>query len=583
MSEFGSNEAQSQVPGASTAANSVPGGMRRVLRELRGNSARNSIATKLLLVLVAATLITFGVLGFAIITLTRHNAEQATSLSAARISRVVIRSASNNMMANDRAALDDMVTAIAGERGVEKLRIVSYDGRVGFSTERHEIGNFVSKNTDVCTACHANGQELTARSKEHFQIYSTRGHRVLAVMTPINNEPRCSNAACHAHPPSQKILGVLDTHMSLENADVTLASVTRKMLVCTCIAAFTIGVISWIFIWRFVHRPLRMLQAGTEHLAEDNLGYQLRVQSSDEAGQLAHSFNTMSSQLFAAREENIAWTRTLEERVAEKTRELKRAHDQMMNAQKMLTIGEMAAVVAHEINNPLAGILTYAKLVKKWITRGFTTPDSQKEACDCLDLVASESKRCGDLVKNLLIFSHQSPIRMDEADLDQIIERTVRLVTHKTNLQSIHVQVSIESNLPHIVCDASQIEQVLLALVMNAIDAMPHGGNLWINCRALKSKEVELLVRDDGMGIPPELQPKIFEPFTTTKDVGKGVGLGCAVSKGIVERHGGTITFKSELGVGTTFSVVLPVDARVSESAKAAFAGADNSGLGAKI
>jgi two-component system NtrC family sensor kinase len=283
----------------------------------------------------------------------------------------------------------------------------------------------------------------------------------------------------------------------------------------------------------------------------------------------------MSRQLREAHDEITAWTHTLEGRVDQKTRELKRAHDQMMTVEKTLTIGEMAAVVAHEINNPLAGILTYAKLVKKWLQRGIE-PAQKIEAEECLDLIASESKRCGDLVKNLLTFSHRSPIHMERTDLNSVINRAVKLIQHRTDMQGVQVQVSTDAALPAIYCDGSQIEQVLLALIMNAVDAMPHGGNLWISSRLLDAAEAELTVRDDGMGIPPELLPKIFEPFTTTKEVGKGVGLGCAISKGIVERHGGRIDLKSDLGVGTTFRVYLPLDARVSETAQTALAGTTN-------
>jgi two-component system NtrC family sensor kinase len=139
----------------------------------------------------------------------------------------------------------------------------------------------------------------------------------------------------------------------------------------------------------------------------------------------------------------------------------------------------------------------------------------------------------------------------------------VRLIEHKAEINGIHVQVDTDPNLPEVYCDAAQIEQVLLALCINAIDAMPKGGNLWISSRRLPGNEIELQVRDDGTGIPPELQAQLFEPFLTTKEVGKGVGLGLAISKGIVDRHGGRIEVQSQVGVGTMFRVILLLDARV--------------------
>jgi len=559
----------------SQGATSLPGALVRFCSGWRSLLPNQSIATKLLIVLVASMVATFGGLGLMNMRLARRNVEANTFRSASRMSEVVVRSGSHYMLRDDRTALYEMMGTIASEPGVERLRIVKADGRISYSTDPEEVGKLIDKGHELCSGCHEDEAKLTLdKPRERFRIYNERNHRVLAVITPINNEPACSNAACHAHPAEQKVLGVLDAHMSLAEADANLASIHRRMFTYTFFAVVAILAMTWMVIWWLVHRPMRALQSGTERLAAGALGYQIDVATSDETGQLADSFNTMSQQLLEARNEITAWTRTLEGRVEEKTRELKRAHEQMMTVEKMLTIGEMAAVVAHEINNPLAGILTYAKLVKKWILRGFTTAEEKKEATECLDLIANESRRCGDLVKNLLMFSRRAPIHMESTDLNEITTRAVRLVQHKIDLQNVHVEVSLQKALPSAYCDGSQIEQVLLALIMNAIDAMPHGGNLWVSTTLLEHNEIELKVRDDGMGIPPELHTKIFEPFTTTKEVGKGVGLGCAISKGIVERHGGRIDLQSELGVGTTFRVILPLDSRVSEQAQSALAGA---------
>ena len=149
---------------------------------------------------------------------------------------------------------------------------------------------------------------------------------------------------------------------------------------------------------------------------------------------------------------------------------------------------------------------------------------------------------------------------------NQIVDRCIRLVQHQMDILSVQLQLDVADDVPMIHCDPAQIEQVLLALVMNALDAMPRGGNLLLRTRSLpQSRQVELQVRDDGMGIPPELLPRLFEPFLTTKETGKGVGLGLAISKTIVERHGGQIEVESKPGRGTTFYVFLPVDAAVKE------------------
>jgi two-component system NtrC family sensor kinase len=232
----------------------------------------------------------------------------------------------------------------------------------------------------------------------------------------------------------------------------------------------------------------------------------------------------------------------------------------VLHVEKMASIGKMAAVVAHEINNPLSGILTYAKLLRKWLSNGEPSAAKQTEAVQCLELIASESRRCGDLVKNLLTFSRTAPMNVQPSDVNQVVDRSVRLVQHQLELNGIELNLELANDIPVVPCDPAQIEQVLLALIMNAIDAMPRGGNLWLRTRMTQDRDnIEMQIRDDGMGIPPEILPQIFEPFLTTKETGHGVGLGLAISHGIVERHNGSIAVQSESGKGTTFTITLPL------------------------
>ncbi|HKW76707.1 MAG TPA: ATP-binding protein, partial [Terriglobales bacterium] len=230
-----------------------------------------------------------------------------------------------------------------------------------------------------------------------------------------------------------------------------------------------------------------------------------------------------------------------------------------LHTEKMASIGKMAAVLAHEINNPLSGILTYAKLLHKWIDNENGSLIRRQEICDSLDLIASESRRCGDLVKNLLAFSRATPMNLQATDLNRVMEQSLRLVQHQLDLAAVQVQTQLDPDLPLVQCDGAQIEQVLLALMMNAIDAMPQGGNLWLTTKTVQeSNQVQIVVRDDGTGIAPEILPQIFEPFLTTKETGRGVGLGLAISHSILEWHNGRIEVQSELGRGTTFTVTLP-------------------------
>lgn len=530
----------------------------------------HSLSAKLNLLLLGAMVVIFALLGYVNVRLHRQHLEQNTLLSAERISDVIKQSTTDYMLRNDREGLYRTIQTIASEPGMEKIRIFDQEGRINYTSDPGEQNQTVDKSAEACYGCHAQSQPLARLNRpDRFRIYrNAAGTRVLGIITPIENRPACSNAACHAHPAEQQILGVIDTNLSLARADVQLADSSRRMISYTGCALLLIVCVSWFFIWRVVGNPVKALDRGTERLAAGELGYQIDVQSQDEIGELARSFNEMSRQLQAEHAQNLAWTQKLEARVEQKTSELKRAHEHALHTEKMASVGKMAAVLAHEINNPLSGILTYSKLLRKWVERDWSPgaiKDSRTEEArhqeirSALDLIASESRRCGDLVKNLLTFSRTTPMNLQPADLNQVLERSLRLVQHQLELTSIHVQPQLDPNLPLVQCDAAQIEQVLLALIMNAIDAMPQGGNLWLSTSFdHEPGQVRILVRDDGSGIPPEILPRIFEPFLTTKETGRGVGLGLAISRSILERHSGTIEVQSELGRGTTFTLTLP-------------------------
>ncbi len=238
---------------------------------------------------------------------------------------------------------------------------------------------------------------------------------------------------------------------------------------------------------------------------------------------------------------------------------LKEAQEQVIRTEKLASLGKLAATVAHEINNPLAAVLTYTRLMMKLMSRGRFTQERLEDIARYLTIMESETARCGEIVKNLLAFSRQPKITVEASSIEELIEKTLVLISHDLEMKNIQLVKEIEPDLPKIKCSSRHIQQALLNLLSNASEAMPEGGTLTVTAKRSKSDGfVEAVISDTGCGISEEDLKNIFEPFFTTKEEGRGVGLGLSVVHGIITRHNGSIEIESKPDEGSTFKVRLP-------------------------
>ncbi len=585
-----------------------------------------------------------------------HRDAQIAQLTqgADQLSETIVSSTFWDMLENHRPALHREMITIGKQKGIEKVRLFNRTGKIMFSSSEGEIGHSLDKKYEACIACHAADQPITRPpTKARARIYrAADGHRVLGMIRPIHNETRCWNSGCHAHSREENVLGVLDVNLSLAETDARIAADQRRMIL---LAVLIMATISTVLLWfgeRLVLRPVRELIAGTRRVAAGDLHTMLPAASSTELGDLARAFNEMTSKLSDAQR-------------------------QLTQADKLASVGRLAAGVAHEINNPLTGVLTYASFLQKRLA-------DRPEVKEDLEVIVRETKRCRDIVRGLLDFSRQSPPQHKPTDLNEIVRRAVAVVMNQLMLRRVALDFHLADGLEAVPADGNQIQQVVVNLVMNAADAIgegggtiavrtaavelpargnsiirlarcPHGcdvldptvrigahpaikvirrtgdrddvvhmdpvygranhhvsGSLerdklatyacprcrakldgparcgdcgaptfavvspelgriewctrkgchWTRCETLDAsgplRMVELEVRDSGKGIAPEDLDHLFEPFFTTKG-NRGLGLGLAVTYGIVERHGGTIVVSSELGNGATFLVRLPL------------------------
>jgi two-component system NtrC family sensor kinase len=517
-----------------------------------GSKIRLGLAAKLAICVIASTAAFFSLFGYINLKVERRQSEDLVKQSADRVSDVILRSTRYEMLHNDREALLQQVQNLGDEPGIRRIRIFNKEGRITLSTDSRETGTVVDKSAEACYGCHAQSAPLAKLKRpDRARIFKDKqGERVLAVIRPIDNSPDCSNAGCHVHPAGQQVLGVIDADLSLAQVDAQLAQ-HQNTLTWFLIGAIVFGCLAaMLFMWVVVYRPVKSLIAGTHRVAGGDLEYRLPVHSDDELGDLATSFNKMTAEVAGVQAH-------IEEQVRRKTAELERVYQTLLKTEKMASIGKLAATVAHEINNPLFGILTYARLVTREVEK-HDLPQ-RAELIDQLQTIERESKRCGDLVKNLLTFSRQAPSHREPNDLNAVVHRAAVLVKHKLDIGNIELHESLAEDLPKIDCDPNQIQQVILVLMVNASEAMPKGGRLDIFTEFDPAAgQASVRVKDTGSGIPPEVLPRIFDPFFTTKEEQLRTGLGLAVAHSIVEQHAGEISVRSTPGEGTEFKVALP-------------------------
>lgn len=340
---------------------------------------------------------------------------------------------------------------------------------------------------------------------------------------------------------NQQVIGILYVGI-LEQKYTDIQKQTMLIFVGIALAGAVGTTILALWVSRQISNPIRNLVVASKQLANGNLDVKLEPTSGDELGKLSYRFNQMAEAL-----------RQRDERLKEFTKR------KIMESERLAIVGQLAANVAHELNNPLQGIVTYSSLLL------------EKDICDepsrqNIEKIAIQANRCREIIRGLLDFSRQKKPVKTLTDINDLLRRCISLVENQALFHNIEIVKNFDETLPMIVIDPSQIERVFLNLIINAAEAMSGGGVLTLTtCFGINEKYIEIEVKDTGHGITIENMEKIFNPFFTTKEVGHGVGLGLAISYGIVKEHNGEITVESEIGKGARFTVSLPVITKVSE------------------
>jgi len=487
-----------------------------------------------------------------------------------QLSQVIERSTRYAMLLDEPDIVDKIIDDIARQDGIRRVRVLRKDGVIAHSNFPAEIGQRIDKQAEHCSYCHEGNKVLTdiPNQKKWRLFESADRQQMLGNMEVIRNEPSCSSASCHKHPAGQPVLGVVDITYSLEEMNRTMTAHVVKMVAVSIGFILLVSVsVGWL-LRRLIYRPLGDLARGAERLASGNFDQPIPERSDDEFGRLARSTNTMMAALKVSRQELEDWVRTLGERVKERTEELRLAEAEVARSEKLAAIGQLAAGIAHELNNPLTGVLTFTSLMRQKM------PAGSQDAED-LDLVIRETRRCASIIRRLLDFAREKPPEKSEVDINELALDTIRFVERSAALQQVEITTELDPGLPRLNVDADLVKQVLMNILVNAQQAIEERGRITVRTRlhaerrfagAQPQPAVEIAITDTGCGIAKANLQRIFDPFFTSKEVGKGTGLGLSVSYGIVKAHGGEIEVESTVGVGSTFRVFLPASLPVARA-----------------
>lgn len=490
-----------------------------------------------------------------------------------RSSGLIKRATHDGMLLNRKDEVQATIERLTEEPEIAAVRVYDKGGTIVMSARLEEIGQRINIASETCRSCH----EEEARTKENALLERSSltrvggGPEVLRHLSIIENRPSCAAAECHGSPADEPVLGVLDLEMSLAPLDAAIHKARIQFFWTTLILVCIVGVVAAMFVKYLVTVPVSRLYEGTQRIADGDLDTRIRVRGHHELACLADAFNRMAEDLSHSRRQVVEWSQKLEEKVVEKTKELSRAQRQVMHMEKMASLGKLSATVAHELNNPIGGVLTYARLVRRELEKQPLEVDLRDELSRYLSLVEKECIRCGEIVQNLLVFARCSGAAFAPADINEIVDRSLMLVRHHFEISGVQVHCEPLEGDSHILADAGQLQQALVALLVNADEAMKEldgdEKDLTVRLRG-SADEVQIDIADTGVGIPPEVLPQIFEPFFSTKETENRVGLGLAVVYGIVRRHGGQIDVESTVGQGTVFRLRLPRHAEPEDHAE---------------
>jgi len=476
----------------------------------------------------------------------------------------------HSMLENDKSSLRNTLDIINTLPGIDEVNMYDSDDNLVYSSFTTETNT--THSDPNCKSCHPNLKSMFPGKEKSYKIINVNsdckmnqndnGSRHLLIKSPILNEKSCSTSSCHAHSEKDTVLGSLVIKIPLETQDAAIQKSSTEFFLLAIFATLLFVSFLLLFTRKKIKAPLNALIKVSIAVANGDKSTRVEIMPNqlDDMRMVSQAFNDMLDNLQTATTELENWSQQLEYKVQKKSEELGAAQHELMHVERLASLGKLSSSVAHEINNPLSGILIYTKLLYKQVSNPELYASKKDTMLKHLKLIENETKRCGDIVKGLLDFSRKDQNDFEPKHLHNILQETYELMSHPIKIANISFLNDLAAESDLIYCSPNQIKQACVAMLVNASEAVPpENGEILIRTKNVDEDTVTFEITDNGSGIAEEDIPHIFEPFFSTKQDVSGIGLGLAIVHGIIQNHKGKIQVRSEPGHGTTLSVTLPV------------------------
>jgi two-component system, NtrC family, sensor kinase len=534
-------------------------------------SQTSSLYNRIVLLILSVSLIFFLFLAFIIFSVSNDYLEDVTLRCGERVARLVDRALQNTMMSADHSELVQTIDFLCEIPGIQNISIYNNSGQV-----MHDAtSNIFHPDTIIqkelpCLDCHAtiDTTRWIERGLCVFDREITEG-RELVVVAPIRNIEGCTSASCHAEDAQNELLGFLEIELPLVEMDKVLNRTIINYFIIVLVFILSFTAVILIFAHRSIHTPLSRIIDASKQVRLGNMNLRLDVAPSDlyDIKEVEEAFNQMLESIAESNREQQKWSHGLEKKVLQKTEDLERTQTEIFHIERLASLGRLSSSVAHEINNPLAGVLTYAKLVSRILQNSEFTDEKKTTILKHLDMIQSETTRCGNIVKGLLNFSRDRSPKFSMVNLNDILQETEQLIQHSFQIANVKLISDFSAARDQVQANGNQIIQACLAVLTNALEAVDDSPDSQVTYRSYNPDEehIALEIKDNGIGIPKEDLEHIFEPFFSRKKEMSGIGLGLAVTYGILEQHNAKVQVDSSPGKGTSIRCIFELSERISE------------------